>query len=95
MCKSVFEWMMAAGAIGLHQENGPLFVCLVTQGGQQYNGRHLQGLYYHGPLLGARSAYFESKLATGSTHCRLPSPPANTINTLNVSVFGRHYALSV
>lgn len=60
VCESVFEWMMAAGAVELRQENGPLFVCLATREGQEYNGRHLQGLHYCGPLLGPDPPIFKA-----------------------------------
>lgn len=60
MCESVFEWMMAAGAVELRQENGPLFVCLAIREGQQYNGRHLQGLHYCGPSLGPEPPIFKA-----------------------------------
>lgn len=69
MCESVFEWMMAAGAVEQRQENGPLFVCLATQEGQQYNGRHLQGLHYCGP----RSA--PTPLFSKQISHRLHTPP--------------------
>ncbi|GAA6110916.1 uncharacterized [Tachysurus ichikawai] len=70
---------MAAGAIELRQENGPLFVCLATGEGQQYNGRHLQGLHYCSPLLGPDPPIFKANYppAPHTTNCprRPPTRP--------------------